>query len=58
MKEYAEKSKEKLNYALKRDNGAKLVQKERKDQVLDYQELMKEITKIATLKSSACLNIQ
>ena len=59
LKGYAEKLKEKLNYALKEANDAKLAQKEEKYQVLDFQERTdKTILKLATPKSSARLNIQ
>ena len=59
MKGNAEKSKEKLNYALKEDNYAKLDQKEEKDQVVDSQERMyKIILKLAFLKSSTRLNMK
>ena len=56
---HAEKLKDKLNYALKEANDAKLPQKEEKGQVLDFQESMdKIILKIAILKSSTRLNMQ
>ena len=59
MKVHVENLKEKLNYALKEANYAKLSQKEEKDQVLDFQERMdKTILKLSTLKTSARLNMQ
>ena len=59
LKDHATKLKEKLNYDLKEANDAKLSQKYEKFQVIDLQELMdKIILKLATLKSSVCLNMQ
>ena len=59
MKVYASKLKEKLNYTLKEANDAKLNKAEDKDQAINLQEQMgKSILKLATLKSSACLNMQ
>ena len=59
MKGHTAKLKENFTYALKEANGEKLYQKEEKDHVLNFQERMgKIILKLATLKISACLNMQ
>ena len=58
LKVHAEKFTEKLNYALKEANDAKLAQKEEKDQVFDLKERIKKKLKLATLKISARLNMQ
>ena len=59
LKVHAEKSKEKFTYELKEANDGNLDQKEEKNKFINLKGKMgKIILKIATLKISACLNIQ
>ena len=59
LKCHAAKLKQMFNYELKEANDEKVAQKEAKDQFFDLQKCIdKTVLKLATLKSSAHLNMQ
>ena len=59
LKGHAEKLKEKLNYALKEANDAKLAQKEEKEQMINFKERMdKPPLKLSTPRRSNRLNLK